>query len=361
MAARDATHSDGHGGGTHTAVNHWKRLLTVGLRIPVLRPIDPNSPLHVILSEVDVVDCYAWWLIKHLGVNHETAKGYVSTVNAWHRRTTHVPLAGGFSLRRVMDTCDGMARLKGVPPPRIERVGVRPRFLRAGIDATIDTGAPAGANVAACLESTLAGVKRAGEMAVGSRWKWNARRHPTRADVSFTHGARGELLYATVLAVNSKAKGVEALRKLPVRLPADGSYLSPGRALYNLVKRIDPVSAADEETTPLFRDPRTNAALTVDGVRRAVRRAMGAVGLDPAKYGAHSLRIGGATAMDFEGVGAADIKAAGVWSSDAYLRYVRETQKAIRNVQMLCNSNVDDLVTAEFLGVDAALDDEDFE
>jgi hypothetical protein len=88
---------------------------------------------------------------------------------------------------------------------------------------------------------------------------------------------------------------------------------------------------------------------------------MGAVGLDPAKYGAHSLRIGGATAMDFEGVGAADIKAAGVWSSDAYLRYVRETQKAIRNVQMLCNSNVDDLVTAEFLGVDAALDDEDFE
>jgi hypothetical protein len=40
---------------------------------------------------------------------------------------------------------------------------------------------------------------------------------------------------------------------------------------------------------------------------------------------------------------------------------MRETQKAIRNVQMLCNSNVDDLVTAEFLGVDAALDDEDFE
>jgi hypothetical protein len=61
-SARAASHGDGHGGGTHAAVNHWKRLLGVGLRIDVVRPIDPLSPLGVVLSEVDVVECYAWWL-----------------------------------------------------------------------------------------------------------------------------------------------------------------------------------------------------------------------------------------------------------------------------------------------------------
>ena len=47
-------------------------------------------------------------------------------------------------------------------------------------------------------------------------------------------------------------------------------------------------------TPPLFRHG--GAAFTVEGVRAMVKAMMASIGLDPARFGAHSLRIGGATA-----------------------------------------------------------------
>ena len=356
--ARAASHGDGHGGGTHAAVNHWKRLLGVGLRIDVVRPIDPLSPLGVVLSEVDVVECYAWWLVTQVGVNHETAKGYVQTVNAWHRRTCHVDLAGGFSLQRVYDMLNGLARQRGAPIARLTRLGARPAALRAGLDSAFPLVNAATANRCALIEVCTAALRRAGELAVGGRWSWRADRHPTRADVKF-HGTQ----YATVWAVNSKAKGVEALRKLPSRVPWSGRYLSPGHMLWLLCAVLDPVPESEKATTPLFRDPATGKALTVKAVRADVRLVMDAAGLDGSKYGAHSMRIGGATALASEGAPVDVIKASGIWSSDAYLRYLRETgNDTLRYVSMICDADVNDLDTADFLDLEAdALDDEDFE
>ena len=163
-------------------------------------------------------------------------------------------------------------------------------------------------------------------------------------------------------AVNSKAKGVEALRKLPSRLPWRGRYLSPGYMLYLLTEVLDPVPVHLRASTPLFRNPATGEALTVSGVRAALRLVMEAAGLDGSWYGAHSLRIGGATALAFRGAPDRVIKAAGIWSSDAFLRYLRETgDDVLRHVSMICDADVDDLATTDYLGVDAQLDDEDYE
>ena len=361
--ARDANHGDGKGGSTHPAVNHWIRLLVFGLKMDPLRPVEPHSPLQTLLAEVDVVECYAWWLITQVGVNHETAKGYVSTVNAWHRRRTHIDLAGGFPLKRVNECCDGLARLKGVAPPRLKRIGVRPRLLRAGIDIMFPTVTASSLNRAAALETIMATVRRAGEVAVGGKWKWDAQRHPTRNDVTFQYDNQGNVVYATVHCVNSKARGVEAKRKLPFRVPRSGKFLNPGYLLYLLTEVVDPVPPEERAFTPLFRVPETNAALTVRGIRSDVRKAMEAVGLDGSAYGAHSLRIGAATALDDGGAPEKVIKAIGVWSSEAYLRYIRETSgQALRYVSVICNSEVEDLDTNDYLGVDdVELNDDDFD
>ena len=50
---------------------------------------------------------------------------------------------------------------------------------------------------------------------------------------------------------------------------------------------------------------------------------MVAVGWDPELYGAHSLRIGGATALFAGGADPMVIRPMGRWSSDCYRLYVR--------------------------------------
>ena len=142
-------------------------------------------------------------------------------------------------------------------------------------------------------------------------------RATTRADVTFfpPHAPR----MVRVMAINCKARGVEARRKLPRYLPMTGRYLSPGDMIWHLVTVADPVPESAAATTPLFRDPLTNGMISTSQMREDVRSVMTAAGRDGSKYGAHSCRIGGGTAMDFEHAPPETIKAAGAWSSEAYL------------------------------------------
>ena len=82
---------------------------------------------------------------------------------------------------------------------------------------------------------------------------------------------------------------------------------------------------------------------------------------DGSKYGAHSLRIGGATALAFLQVPGDMIQAAGRWHSGAYLRYLRETRdNAVGTLTRLAGADTDDL-EADFVAVDAHDLDEDDE
>ena len=152
--------------------------------------------------------------------------------------------------------------------------------------------------------------------------------------------------------INSKARGSEAMRKLPVHLPMAGKYLSPGMALYYLTEVIDSVPAISRSTTPLFRNPATGRILTVAFIRARLRSIMTSIGRDGSLYGAHSLRIAGATALAFLQVPGEQIQAAGRWHSGAYLRYLRERgSEALDQLSRVASADVDDF-EADFLDVD---------
>ena len=128
--AREACCADGAGNSTHPAVQSWGRFTMVGLKVNMLRALDPlQTTLERKLVEIDLVECWAWWLVTQQGVNTETAWQYVSTVNAWHDRSQGIGFAGGMDLKRVKNMLTGLQRLSGLPITRRKRIDCRPAHL----------------------------------------------------------------------------------------------------------------------------------------------------------------------------------------------------------------------------------------
>jgi len=79
---------------------------------------------------------------------------------------------------------------------------------------------------------------------------------------------------------------------------------------------------------------------------------MGAINRDPSLYGAHSLRIGGATAMAWLKAPPATIQAAGRWRSDAYMCYLRECRAAAFHFsEQIASADPDDF-QSDFIDID---------
>ena len=77
---------------------------------------------------------------------------------------------------------------------------------------------------------------------------------------------------------------------------------------------------------------------------------MARLGLDPALFGAHSLRIGGATAGLAAGLSAPALRAAGRWSSDIYLLYTRASRQAVQQISVVIGSTpFEDLERGQFV------------
>ena len=130
-------------------------------------------------------------------------------------------------------------------------------------------------------------------------------------------------------------------------LSEGGTFLDPVRALARMVA-ADPVAEEDKPTTPLFRWP-SGRAFDVDEVRDVVRVVVRATGADPSRYGAHSLRIGGATAALAGGVEPAVIRLMGRWSSDVYQLYCRLTRQAAARMGLQVGStDFEDMESARF-------------
>jgi len=362
-AARRAQCADGSGNTNSSAVRSWGRFTVYGLHSHMMRTdVKPDSPWTQRMAEINIVESWAWWLVTQVGVTPATARDYMHTANAWHERFVGYGLGAGLPLTRVSKMLDGLARLQGVPPPKRFRIGVRPKHLRQAIDAGLDTRDSLNANYATAFEVCLVAIARAGEIASGlPHGTFDVTRHPSRADLTFQFDNTGSPISATIMIVNSKARGIEARRKLPVVLPMRGEYLSPGHMLWTLDRVTDPVPSSARNTTPLFRDPATNKILTVDGLRSSLRTILSNIGRDGSAYGAHSLRIGGATAMAFCQASAEVIKDVGRWNSDAYLRYIRECRgEHMSYMTRICSADVDDM-EADHLDLDARdLDDSDY-
>ena len=74
------------------------------------------------------------------------------------------------------------------------------------------------------------------------------------------------------------------------------------------------------------------------------------IGLDPAKFGAHSLRIGGAMAALAAGIQPTLIRVLGRWSSDIYEIYCRLSLEAAAGMGALIGSTpFEDVEQGEFV------------
>ena len=94
-------------------------------------------------------------------------------------------------------------------------------------------------------------------------------------------------------------------------------------------------------TTPLFCDA-AGRAFTRDSISKLVKALMVSIGLNPAFFGAHSLRIGGATAALAGGIPPNVIRVTGRWNSEVWLLYARLTKQAALRVSSVIGSTAFD-------------------
>ena len=270
------------------------------------------------------------WLVATRGVAVDTAKGYLSTVRAWHERKwgPMMPFHSPAKLKAVMK---GMDRAFQAPPRRPRR-GVKTQHLAAGLkkafggQSLFELGMVAGTQLAFCA------LLRAAEWAVGDKDVFQPERNLCLSDVKYTMNADGTVAfdedelgeYMTVMMRPCKKLKYMHGKMIPVMV-RDGSILQPVSAMREyLTKRA---FVGDASTVPLFVNA-TGAPLRAADVRKAVKKIVLAVGENPNLYGSHSLRIGGATAALAAGVAPAHIQLLGRWDSDCYQIYCRLCRQA---------------------------------
>jgi hypothetical protein len=199
-------------------------------------------------------------------------------------------------------------------------------------------------------------LARGGEICPTGRW--DARRHPTRADLTFHSDAKGRR-YAILWLRPLKKKGSAIQPKVPQYImEADGG----GSDVYMLLKRmveVDPVKPELQELTPMFRLQDTRGRwrhMSVAQLREFTRDCAGRLGFTSrAEWGAHSARIGGATDLVATGkTSQVLLQAKGRWASDigkVYARMTRRHQLAVsRLMQQAKGRDIEELVP-EFVQV----------
>ena len=96
--------------------------------------------------------------------------------------------------------------------------------------------------------------------------------------------------------------------------------------------------------------------MTTRELRAVVKVLMRSIGQDPSDFGAHSLRIGGASAAFAAGIEPSAIRLLGRWSSDIYEVYVRHSRQAAARLGRLIGSTVfEDLERGEFISEELEL------
>jgi len=357
----NAAMADKSGGALTPAVRHYLRFCVYGRHVSPMRETDVSDPLAMKVADEAFLMDFALWLVlskpsgRSISVN--TAAKYVSTVKAWHLRRFHRRIGADLELSSLKDMLKGLRRELGVPPKRV-RYGVRTQDLARAM-ATAYAPLAAGVsddverlnrlNKKAALSTAFCGLLRAAEMSLQPNETWHPELHLSRADVKFYNNENGEL-YAVLMMRPCKNGKYLRGKSVPIVLSGGGTMIDPVSALWDLYAG-DPVPEAVEHVTPLFRVRSRGAtgSLTVDQVRIEVKTLMSNLGLDPARFGAHSLRIGGATAAAAAGVPPSVIRVMGRWNSDIFEIYTRLTQQAAARMTGVIGSTAfDDLERGAF-------------
>jgi hypothetical protein len=335
-----AASKDGKGGSSATGVRWWLKFMIWGRREhPIRRSEAFSADYEVLLREETLLMDFATWLVtcKPSGrrISPKTASKYVSQVQGWHRRHYGVSIGGSIDKHRLRELIKGLRNQLGDGPKRV-RYGVRTQDLRKGMDSVFKRGSRDDLAWCAAMQTAFCGLMRGGEFALQTGEAFDAAKHLSRADLTFFRDEKG-VLHAVVMMRPLKSERARS-KSVPIILAEGGSILDPVRALWDMVAS-DPVSEEERESTPLFRHGRgKRLAFTVAQVRDAVKRVMRAAGQDPSRFGAHSLRIGGATAALAADVSPSLIRLMGRWASDIYEIYTRVSREAVVRMSVMVAS-----------------------
>jgi hypothetical protein len=336
QAYLDAATADLSGGARTTGVRWWLKFCLYGRNTSPTTHLTAQSHLAEKLEAEQMLMDFVLWLAmcrpSGRPVSARSIAKYVSQVRSWHLRTQRTHLCGDLDYSVIRDLLRGVARKIEQPLP-VRRFGVRTQDLSEALRAHLDTSSREGSMWAAALATAFCGLLRGAEFGVQDGVTFTPSLHLTRADVSFRRGADG--IEYMVLMIRPAKKAPGQRKSVPLLIAAGGSLLDPVRLMHRMLD-LDPVAEVDKASTPLFR--RVGRAIRVGEVRAMVQTLMRRLGLDPRRFGAHSLRIGGATAALAAGMSAAAIRAAGRWSSDIYLIYCRLSKESAAGVATVIGS-----------------------
>ena len=327
----DAANADRRGGRHSTGVRWWFVFCVHGRGVSPIP--DPRDASRVARLEVeDLLEDYAVWLAMYRPsgrqVAHKSIEKYCSSVRAWYKRFYRATLGLGAREGRIPDILKGYARLVDQPPPR-ERHGCAPAALARGMRGAF--GGESGEHYMwrAALGFGFGAMARGIEFALDAERgeTFEVSEHMVPADVQFFE--RGGARHSRVRM--RKRKDLQVLRgkHAEVVLAGGGAAFDAALLLEQWLIRRRELGIG--EGRPLFCHE-DGSGITVREVRAAVRAAMSAAGLDPELYGAHSLRIGAATAALAAGVAPGLIRLMGRWSSDVYELYCRMSLEAALSV-----------------------------
>ena len=326
----NSANADGSGGQHSTGVRWWTVYCVWGRGVsPIPDPRRLRADDDYRLEVEDLLEDFAVWLAvcrpSGRQISHTSIKKYISSVRSWYGRFYRAQLGVGSRASRIRDILRGYAREVPQPPP-LERHGCTPLDLARGMAWAYADGSAASQMWRAALTFGMVGLCRGCEFALDGRESFDTSQHMMPADVAFFEhdGVR----HAS--ARMRKRKDLRVLRGKQARvlIAGGGSYFDAAAELERWMECRRGMGLP--ANGPLFCHS-DGRAITVAEVRAEVRRVMMAAGQPPEKFGAHSLRIGGATAALAAGVPPQLIRLMGRWSSDVYEIYCRiSAQSALR-------------------------------
>ena len=328
---------DGTGGLQTTGVRWWLKYVVLGRRCLPFTHLTAGSSFEEKLAAENMLLDFALWLVLERPsgrrISARSAAKYVSQVRAWHLRTFRTHLCGDLDYSAMRDTLRGVCRLVQQPAKR-QRFGIRTQDLATAMRRRLRGGTAADANWRAALATGFCGLLRAAEFAMQAGETFDAAKHLTRADVTFRRTRAGKEY--VILQMRPAKRRTGEGKTVPLMLASGGTLVDPVKELKKLFE-ADPVPRAEWASTPLFRNE-DGSALRVAQVRAVVKVLMGGLGLDPRRFGAHSLRIGGASAGLAGKLEEQTLRAAGRWQSDAADLYIRASKEAMMNIAIVIGS-----------------------
>jgi len=333
-----ASTTSGRKGKLPMGVRWWLKYVMIGRGLSPFTNLTLHSALNDKIEAEQLLMDYVIWLMtcKPSGVqiSAKTATAYVNAVRVWHLKECRTELCGDLDRHTLKSLIWGLASSIQQPAPK-KRWGVRTQDLAKALRLYVSGDSIEDVNWAAALSVAFCGLMRGAEFAVQDGESFDPRKHLTRADLQIVTNEFGQ---REAIIMMRPAKGQASQGKwTPLPLGGGGLLIDPVRALERMLA-LDPVDPEMAATTPLFRRGATLEAIKVREVRQVVKTLMGYLGWNPERFGAHSLRIGGATAAMAGNLSADAIRVAGRWSSDCYLIYLKATRGGMTQIARVVGS-----------------------